>query len=130
MTQVNIDITDEKLQSLLARIKPVFDFPNKGKCFVKVDDPRGVSYVWDPTSIGSVTGLKPLCDITTYHTFGYYGLFKPSVAEVLAQIPEDKLNQVVAFEIVNQPRTSSDLNAQIDAINAGFHRATTRLYCR
>lgn len=112
MIQVNLEISDEKLSSLLARIKPVFDFPNKGKCYIKPVDPRKVSYIWDPTPDGSAKGLKSLCDIDTYHAFGYYGLFKPSIAEVLAQIPEDKLDQVVAFEIVNQPRTASDLNDQ------------------
>lgn len=130
MITVNLNISDEKLKSLLARIRPVFDFPNKGKCFVKSCDPREVSYIWDAVPDGIAKDLKPICDIDTYHTFGYYGLFKPSIAEVLAQIPEDKLDQVVAFEIVEQPRTSEDLNRQINAINAGFHRAKTRLHAR
>ena len=130
MIQVNLEISNEKLKSLLASIRPVLDFPDEGKCFVKPVDPRRVSYIWDPTSDGSAKDLKPICDIETYHEFGYYGLFKPSIAEVLAQIPEDKLDQVVAFEIVEQPRTAEDLNRQMNAIHAGFHKATTRLYSR
>lgn len=130
MIQVDLNISDEKLNSLLKRIKPVFDFPNKGKCYIKPVDPREVSYIWDPISDGGVKGLKFLCDIDTYHTFGYQGLFKPSIAEVLAQIPKDKLDQVVAFEIVEQPRTAGDLNRQANAVNSGFHKAKTRLYSR
>lgn len=34
------------------------------------------------------------------HGYGYYGLFKPSVGEVIRQIPKDLLEKVVAFEII------------------------------
>ena len=50
------------------------------------------------------------------------------VAEVLKQIPEDILNQVIAFEIIGQPETADDLNKEQEALNAGYHVATTRLY--
>lgn len=34
------------------------------------------------------------------HGYGYYGLFKPSVGEIIRQIPKDLLEKVVAFEII------------------------------
>jgi hypothetical protein len=72
----------------------------------------------------------PICQITTHHSWGHYSLFKPSIAEVLAQIPAEHLNQVVAFEIVVKPETAEDLNKDLEALNAGYHVATTRLYAR
>jgi hypothetical protein len=57
-------------------------------------------------------------------------MFKPSIAEVLAQIPEEHLEQVLAFEIVDSPNNVDDLNAEREALNAGYHIATTRLYKR
>lgn len=59
----------------------------------------------------------------------YYGIFKPSIAEVLAQIPEELIEQTVAFETIG-PADADALNKERDALNAGFHVATTRLYGR
>ena len=101
----------------------------KGKPVVN-GDIVGTSYTWDPKydEERKVPQLKPLADITTYHSYGYYGLFKPSIAEVLAQIPEVLLQRVVAFEIVDRPETAEDLNKHSEALNAGYHFATTRLF--
>ncbi len=88
------------------------------------------SFTWSPKFDESreLAPMKPLVDFTTYHSYGYYGFFKPSIAEVLAQIPEVLLQRVVAFEIVSQPETADDLNEQAEATNAGYHVATTRLF--
>ena len=66
---------------------PVVQFARKGKRYIKPVDLFGIAYTWDPKPAGKAKDVKPLCDITTYHTYGYYGFFKPSIAEVLAQIP-------------------------------------------
>ena len=101
----------------------------KGKPIV-TGDIVGTSYTWDPKFDESrkVPELKPLGDITTFHGYGYYGMFKPSIAEVLAQIPDVLVQRVVAFEIIGQPESAADLNAHPDAVNDGYHVATTRLY--
>lgn len=98
--------------------------------FIKPPDPFNVAYTWDPKPTKEATGLKAVADIRTYHVYGYYGLFKPSVAEVIAQIPGDLLPSVVAFEIIQHPETASDLNKETQALNDGFHVAKTRLYAR
>ncbi len=129
-------ILDERLQELCKRIKPVVRFVSwfgKGKeClyYIKPVDPRKIAYTWDPKPRRKARRLKKLCDITTYHSYGYYGFFKPSIAEVIAQIPEEYLNKVVAFEIVENPEKRDDLNLHSEALNAGYHVATTRLYIR
>lgn len=124
------EVSKERIRELAERIKPVVQFVRNGRCYIKPVDLFGIAYTWNPKSAGKATGLKPLCDITTYHTYGYYGMFKPSIAEVLAQIPAEHLDKVVAFEIVDSPKDADDLNRQSKAINAGYHVATTRLYVR
>ena len=124
------EVPKKRIQKLAERIKPVVQFASKGKRYIKPVDLFGVAYTWDPKAANKAPGLKPLCDIITYHTYGYYGFFKPSIAEILAQIPAEHLDKVVAFEIVGSPETADDLNEEHEALNAGYHVATTRLYVR
>lgn len=86
------------------------------------------AYTWSPKFEDVVVGVDHLKDITTYHKYGHYVYFKPSIAEVIACIPEDLIDEVVAFEIIDRPENSSDLNDDLGALNAGFHVATARLY--
>lgn len=153
-------ITDERLAELVARIKPIvrmeriitedLKFEDGAKGFrmrpdpsgklqpwqtgelyyIEPVDPRGVAFSWDPIPTEKAMGLKPVRDIQTYHTFGYHGFFKPSIAEVLAMIPLEVVDEVVAFEIVDGPETAEDLKENLEAFNAGYHVATTRLYKR
>jgi hypothetical protein len=88
------------------------------------------SFLWDAKPAKKAKKLKTLCDITTHHSFGFAGFFKPSIAEVLAQIPEEHLDKVVAFEIVEAPESADDLNREREATNAGYHVAKTRLYTK
>ena len=154
------EITDERLAELVGRIKPIvrmeciitedveFEDGATGfrmrpdpsdkmqpwdsgeQYYIEPVDPRGVAYTWDPTPTEKAMGLMQIRDITTYHTFGYHGMFKPSIAEVLAMIPEDVVEEVVAFEIIDCPKTADDLNKNLEALHAGYHVATTRLYKR
>ena len=123
-------VPKDRIKELAERIKPVVQFAHKGKRYIKPVDLFGIAYTWDPKAASKAKDLKPLCDITTYHTYGYYGFFKPSIAEVLAQIPAEHLDKVVAFEIVDSPQGVNDLNRENEALNAGYHVATTTLYIR
>jgi hypothetical protein len=124
------EVREERIKKLAERIKPVVKFARKGKCYIEPVDPFEVAYTWNPQATTRATGLKPLCDITTYHTYSYSGFFKPSIAEVLAQIPNKHLGKVIAFEIVDSPEDVNDLNREHEAFNAGYHVARTRLYVR
>lgn len=121
------EISDEELNNRVQRIKPVITFKRE-KRYIEPCDPRFVAYTWDAKPAGKAKHITPLETITTYHRFGYYGFFKPSVAEVLAQIPERLLDRVVAFEIIKKPEDAADLNREKMALNKGFHVATTQLY--
>lgn len=59
---------------------------------------------------------------TTYHTFGYYGFFKPSFAEVVSQLPNYALHQSNIF-IIGGPKDADALNQQKEWIDLGFHKA-------
>ena len=49
-------------------------------------------------------------DFVCLHRYGYYGLFKPSVGEVLSQIKEYDLPFIKAFEIIESPQTAADFH--------------------
>ncbi len=124
-------IPESQTRKLAERIKPVVEFPWFGKCYIWRVDLFSVAYTWAPRPLFWAWRLKPLCDITTYHSWSYYGFFKPSVAEVLSQIPAEHLDRVVAFEIVGRPVWAEDMTKDKEskvAFDAGYHVATTRLY--
>lgn len=115
------EISDAKLEELYKRIKPVVK--RKGKLYyIKDEDPRKVAFTWDPKLKNKAKKLEKLCNITTYHTYGYYGFFKPSIAEVIAQIPKYYLDKTVAFE------TLTDLT--VENIVGDYHVTTTTLYTK
>jgi hypothetical protein len=121
-------ITDEKLAELYARIKPLVRSEEDGELYYIADvDPRKIAFPWSPELQDKAEGLKALGSFVTLHTWGYYGLFKPSVAEVLCQMPVGFLDDAVAFEVAG-PEDSNDLNRESEALNAGFHVARTTVY--
>lgn len=124
-------IPNEDLKMLAARIKPITrDDKQVARYIIGKISLRDQSFLWDAVLGEEATGLKSLMQIRTYHTYGYYGLFKPSIAEVISQIPHAARDHIVAFEITKRPSTSADLNEQRDALNAGYHVAMTTLYAR
>lgn len=137
------EISDEKLLELSQRIKPVIRFsrglkglflsPEGIPYYIKPVDLREMAFTWDATPSKKAKGLQEIVAIRTLHSYGYHGLFKPSIAEVIAQIPEEFLDRVVAFEIVDQPETAADFyrdEEMREAFDAGYHTAFTMLYAR
>jgi len=122
-------LTDRRIEQMLSQMQPVIGFVelgsgemerNSGGQLYHIEEvnPRNIAYTWSPKVTTRAEGLELLRDITTYHTWAYYGFFKPTIGEVLAQIPEDCIDQVVAFQ------TLSD---DVDIVG-DYHRAITRLY--
>lgn len=128
------EISDDELLRRYSAIKPIISVDGeKFHCReFSLKEMRQTSYTFDKVSSkgmpANFSSFKEVGKIHTLHTFGYYGIFKPSAAEVLAQIPAPLLESVVAFEITDWPETSNDLNKNIYALNAGFHVAETTLY--
>ena len=91
---------------------------------------RNQSYIWnlekDIRGIVDMTGAETITEFSCYHTYGYPGLFKPSIAEVLQQFPDDALEEANAFYISSYPQTAHDLNLQFEILNAGCHQSTVK----
>lgn len=96
------EITAERLDELAGKIKPIM---NKDGVLHHVH-PASLtksSFIWDP-----VWGKRVKEDIwehariETYHSCGYIALFKPSVEEVLAQIPEHLTKEVDYFQLLTE----------------------------
>ena len=63
-------------------------------------------------------------DFECIHKYGYCGLFKPSIAEVLAQISEEDLEMADAFEIIRL----QDWAKNKIVFDQGYHISVVRLY--
>lgn len=122
-------ITDERLTELNARIRPLVTGP-AGLHFLKrpTKDLRGQSYLWDarPGVPAPVAVNMPYVTLITYHTYGAPSLFKPSIAEVLAQVDAaltpEQLAPVVGYWIDN-----SNLDAT-HVLSDGYHFVRTVLF--
>jgi len=129
MSKLSIpEISSEELEARYSRLKPVVkDEQGKLHWIKRPDSLSHIAFTWDPKLEEEATGLKPIKTITTLHTYGYYGMFKPSIKEVLAQVPSKLLNEAVAFH-VQGPETAQDLNKFKKELNDGFHVAFTTFY--
>ena len=137
MYKVSIpEISREELLARYNRIKPIVEIGGT-KYFLRnftEEELTGISYLWDkvedkrtPVDM-SLYVPKPNRDFECIHKYGYYGLFKPSIAEVLAQIPELDLPFIDAFEIIEEPRTTEDFYKNKIVFENGFHISKVRLY--
>lgn len=132
-------ISDEELMRRYLKIKPIAEVGN-GKYWLKdysIDEMRNTSYLWNlfpdrRKPVGEELYYHDYHEFECLHSFGFHGFFKPSVAEVLAQIPEDCLKHftIDAFEIIGRPTSSGDLNLYRKALEQGFNVSIVRLYIR
>ena len=113
------EISNKRLKELCKRIKPVERFADGPDglfrslggwlYYIRDVNPRNVAFTWDPKPTERAIGLKELCCIDTYHTFAAPVCFKPTIAEVIAQIPEKLIDKVVAFETLSQDLSSANI---------------------
>ena len=114
------EISDDRLAELSAQIKPVIT-RDGALHYIKDVDPRKIAFTWDPKITEEATDLVRVGSLPTIHACGYYGFFKPSVAEVLAQIDLDGTEGVVAFETLSEGLTVANI------LHGGDHHVTTTL---
>lgn len=123
-------LDDESLKSLNDRIIPIIeDNGKKYTCHKKysLEQIRKESYIWDTDNFTKEVDrskLKILTHVKMLHGYGYYGYFKPSIAEILSQIPKEYINDTVAFEIIDTYSMSGD------EFDDGYHTSSVRLYGR
>ena len=87
------------------------------------------AFAWSPEILHEATYLEPICEVRTLHSFGAPEFFKPSVHEVLDQMPKQIEDEAVAF-VARGPKDADDLNREIGALNKGFHVAKTTFFRR
>lgn len=119
------EISDGQVAERLAVVTPIDETHRR---IEHPADLRRIAYTWDPKFGDVITDIEPAKTVKTLHAYGYYGMFKPSIAEVLAQAPGD-LHEYVAFSIQG-PETSADLNRFPACLNAGYHVAEVTYYRR
>ena len=124
-------LTNTELEALYEKIRPLVRGKDGNAYPIERVDLRKVSFTWDPKLLKEpITALHSLGEFRCLHTYGYYGLFKPSIDEVLSQIPANLVDAATYFEIVKQPGNQADLGEEQEALNAGFHVSTVRVYSK
>ena len=118
------EITDDEVNGLLLVARPLVRDREGVLHFIAWVHPRKVAFNWDPTYLHPVNlSLQQIGQFQTLHTYGAPMFFKPSAAEVLAQIPRHLLlaRNIVGFEttIGDGPEFTEDHE---------LHRATTILW--
>lgn len=123
-------LDDESLKPLNDRIIPIIEKDGKKYTCQKkhsLKQIREESYIWnsdDFTKKVDVSKFRILTHVKMLHGHGYYSLFKPSIAEILSQIPKAYIKDTVAFEIIDTYPMSGD------EFDDGYHTSSVRLYGR
>ena len=137
MIKVSIpEITDEELLKRYENIKPVKTVDRKLYYFPKfsLEELKVCPYlsqnVFTPVPENT---LKPWYkhNFTCFHKWDHGLFFRPKVAEVLSQIPEESLENAKAFEIVEVPQSVYDFCEEEVvswAFEHGYHISFVRLY--
>ena len=140
MFEVSIPkISDEEMMKRYEQIKPVITVNGKLHYFREytLEELSNMSYFFNRhEDVREEVGEDELevlegRDFVCLHSYGYYGLFKPSVGEVLSQIKEYDLPIIKAFEIIEFPKTVVDFRKDSltsIAFDNGYHVSTVRLY--
>ncbi len=128
------EIDDKRLKELYQLLKPIVTI-DEMKYLLReftLQELRNQSYIWnrheDKRDIVDSSRLETVDDFLCLHTLGYYGLFKPSIAEVLSQAPESVIEQANTFEIIESPETREDVFKYKEVIDNGFHLSKVRAY--
>ncbi len=105
------ELSDEELKLFAKRIKPVCRFiDGRFNYLLREPDLEGLYWItpisvnqpifFDPQPIKPVEGLQYLCSADTFHSYGYFGVPRPTIKDVLCQLPVSVREKAVAFEVV------------------------------
>lgn len=127
---------NEDIAKWYEKIKPIVS--NNGKPFwlmkLKQWEIFYTAYTWldkkcDFSGEVSYSELSHLADVKMLHRYrAPYGYFRPTISEVISQIPHEMLSRVTAFEIIYSPSTPRDFEVFNDEFHSGYHVFLVRLY--
>ena len=83
---------------------------------------RNFSYMWSKVIPDDIKQFEEIVTIETYHTHASSSWFKPTISEVLAQIPSQLLGKEIFFEV-----NSNEVQNQ-NYMRFNFHTARTTFY--
>jgi hypothetical protein len=128
------EIDNKRLRELYNLLKPIVTI-DEAKYLLKkytLQELRNQSYFWnrqeDKRNIVEPSKLETVEDFLCLHTWDYYGMFKPTVAEILSQAPEKVIEEANTFEIIEIPQTLQDIYKYKEVINNGYHLSKVRAY--
>lgn len=120
------EISDDRLADLMRRFTTLVQMDDGTIRRRTPCDPRKIAFTWDraDAAIGDpVTILREVERVKTDHECGYHAFFKPSIAEVLAQITPTAEAEANAFYIIMNGDGTDD---EVEIYKSGGgHRATT-----
>lgn len=125
-------LTDDELLARYRRIKPIVFYQELYYYLKRYNAKmmRNQSYIWnierDIRTQADMSDAITLAEFPCYHTYGWYGIFKPSIAEVLQQFPDEVLEEANAFYMTSTPNNEYDLGLQQEIVNAGCHSSTVK----
>lgn len=129
------EITQDELKERYKRIKPIVEIEGV-KYYLRdftIEELTKCSYIGYANEdkrekVDMSLLITRNNDFECIHKYNYYGFFKPSIAEVLAQISNLDLEFTDAFEIIKSPQTCEDFITNPVVFNNHFHISTVRLY--
>ena len=128
------EIDDEALAYLYSKIRPIITV-NEVKYLLKkykLYQLRNIAYVWGVhhTLLRAISDdkLETIEEFPCFHTYNSDQLFKPTVAEVLAQLPPQTIREANAFEIVERPKSLDDMLKYPEVHAKGLHLSKVKSY--
>ena len=129
------EMTTEDIVKWSQKIKPIVCHNGDLKYMRELSPDELVhkSYTWlnKPEDYGNKVDLSTLSvftDVKMLHRFSYHGFFKPSVGEIIRQIPEEMRHLTDAFQIIYSPSGWPDFNIFKDEFDQNYHVSIVRLY--
>ena len=81
--------SDEVIHALLSRFA-VCTLRENGTLFtIETPDLRRVAFTWAPKPVHQIQAFEEVARLLVWNCCGYHGIYKPSLAEVLPQLPTD-----------------------------------------
>ena len=130
------DISDEELLRRYQKIKPIVEVGGV-KYFLREfskEELKNQSYINEvEKDIVKKVNMRLFVpcigqDFECIHKYGHPMFFKPSIAEVLAQIPDGQVDFVDAFEIIGFPQVDNELIRNKIVFDNGYHISMVCLY--
>lgn len=127
-------IDNQKLLTLYRILKPIVTVEDMKYLLREytIGELRYRSYIWtikeDKTEEINPSSLEMVEDFPCLHAYNERGIFKPSVAEILAQIPIESIREADVFEIIEKPETWSDIVRYPEVTGSGYHLSKVRSY--